>query len=290
MCARSPLLILLCAAACARGSSEENLLAALGEMRAAQIDHDHNNDRGFLAHAAAAVRKSPGHPFARYTLACAYGRAGRADEAVAELDQLAAHDIVFDVDRDSDFDPIRRAPAFAALRIRLAAIRARRVERSRVAFRLAARDLLTEGIAHDDETGDFFLSSVHHRKIVRVASDGRASDFVTDPALYGVLALAVDRPRRLLWACSSTMPEMDGFAMAESGRGALFAFDLSTAAQKARLPLPGPGRHNCNDLALDAKGGVLVADPLAHTIFRLAPGGRALAPVVPPGRLQSPQG
>src|SRR5689334_17930598 len=146
---RLGILILICVPACARGASEQNLLSALGEMRAAQIDHDRKNDAGFLAHALAAVRESPGHPFARYTLACAYGRAGRAAEAVAELDRLAARDIVFDVDHDGDFDPIRRAPAFEALRIRLGAIRARRVERSRVAFGLAARDLLTEGIAHD---------------------------------------------------------------------------------------------------------------------------------------------
>src|SRR5262249_18857271 len=234
------------------------------ELRAVTADHQRNDVAGFLAHCRAAVAAAPGHPTARYDLACAHAMAGHADEAVAELDRLAAESILFDVDHDTDFDRIRQTPAFVAFRERASAVRARRVERSRVAFSLAERDLLTEGIAYDDSTGDFFISSVHHHKIVRVGKDGRASDFANET--FGVLALAVDAPRRLLWACTSAMPEMDGFTKDLDGRAALVALDLATAAPQRRIELAGAGRHNCNDLAIDPSGVVYVSDPLAHHI------------------------
>jgi len=268
--------------ACAH-ASHDDVPKAMIELRAATADHQRNDVAGFLAHCQAAVDAAPRHPTARYDLACAHAMAGNAGEAVAELDRLAAEPVLFDVDHDTDFDRIRQTPAFVAYRERAAAVRARRVERSRVAFSLAERDLLTEGIAHDDASGDFFVSSVHHHKIVRVGKDGRARDFASET--YGVLALAVDAPRHLLWACTSAMPEVEGYTQDLDGRAALVALDLASAAPRRRIELSSAGRHNCNDLAIDPNGVVFVSDPLAHHVLRLD--GETLTPIA---ELPSPQG
>src|SRR5262249_46616073 len=138
----------------------------LDELRASQVAHQADDRPGFLAHARAAVQAAPAHPVARYNLACAFALVGQPVEAAAELHRLSAAGVAFDLDHDSDFDPIRKAPSFAAARERQQAVRARRIEGSQVAFTLADRDLLTEGIAYDSPTGDFYVSSVHQRKII----------------------------------------------------------------------------------------------------------------------------
>src|SRR5262249_59808600 len=121
-----------------------------------------------------------------------------------------------------------------------------------VALTLADPDLLTEGIAYDAASGDFYVSSVHKRKIVRVGTDGAVSDCVREgqDGLFGTLALALDGERRVLWACSSAMPEMNGFRPEDAGRAALYAFELPGGRLRARIEPPAAPRHNCNDLAL----------------------------------------
>jgi sugar lactone lactonase YvrE len=158
--------------------------------------------------------------------------------------------------------------------------------RSREAFRLAEKDLITEGIAYDEKTSAFFVSSVHRRKILRVDRDRRARDFVTGQD--AVLGLAADTPRRTLWACTAALPEMQGWRKEDEGRTAAVAFDLETGLEKARLSL-GPGRHSCNDLAVSADGQVFVSDTGANTILTAVRGAPTLSVLVPEG-IASPQG
>jgi len=103
--------------------------------------------------------------------------------------------------------------------------------------------------------------------------------------------LAVDPPRRALFACSAMIPEMEGFRAEDKGRSSLFQYDLATGKLTRTLALTGPGKgHVCNDLAVDEHGGILVSDSLSGTIYTANPGDTALTPLVPPGLLKSPQG
>jgi DNA-binding beta-propeller fold protein YncE len=167
------------------------------------------------------------------------------------------------------------------------------IQRSKVAFELRERDLIPEGLAHDPSDGAFFVSSVHKRKIVRVDADGSARDFIA-PAQDGigaVLALAVDPPRRALFACSAMIPEMEGFRAEDKGQSSLFQYDLATGKLARTLALTGSGRgHVCNDLAVDERGGILVSDSLSGAVYAANPGEDALTPLLPPGTFKSPQG
>jgi hypothetical protein len=282
------LLMLVCQCASARRPAPHtpDLSRLLDELRASQAAHQADDRPDFLAHARAAAQAAPAHPVAPYNLACALALVGQPVEAAAELDRLSAAGVAFDLDHDRDFDPIRQAPAFVAARERLEAVRARRIETSRVAFTLPDRDLLTEGIAYDSLTGGFYVSSVHQRKIILRTRLGRVADFAQS-GLFGVLALAIDPQRRLLWACTSAMPEMNGFTPEDEGRAALIAFELPGGAERLRALLGGGGKHNCNDLALDGTGGVYVADPVGHAILYLAAGAQKLVPVA---TVRAPQG
>ncbi len=182
--------------------------------------------------------------------------------------------------------------AFAGVHRDLARLR-RPVGGSAVAFRLAEKDLLTEGIAYDPASKAFFVSSVHRRKIVRRAADGTVSDFVKEGefGIGAVLGIAVDGKRGRLIACSAALPQMKGYKPSLDGRSAVYAFDLATGkpVRNDALPIDGKPRA-ANDLAIAENGDVYVTDSLGSGIYRIPAGGGALETFVAPGAFRSPGG
>ncbi len=244
----------------------------------------------FLASAERAVKIQPGRPRGLYTLAAAYAVNGRADDAVATLARVARLKVYVDVMAEDDFATLRGLPAFARVKADLDALAAKRTRASTVAFRLPEKDFVAEGLARDEATGAFFVSSVHRRKIVRVAPGGAARDFTSEAdGLMAVLGLALDAPRKLLWACTTGVPEMRGFKKDDDGRAILVALDLATGRVTKKVPLAGPGPHNCNDLLVDEGGTIFVSDAGAGDLLVLRPGKDTLETLVKKG-FRSPQG
>ncbi len=265
------------------GDATDELTVALAAYKA-------GDKPAFVASAERAVRIQPGRPRGLYFLAAAYAVSGRADEAVATLTRLSRLKAYFDIAAEDDFASLRARPDFAQVKAELDALLQKRTNASAVAFRLSEKDFVAEGIAVDEATGAFFVSSVHRRKIVRVARSGVALDFTSpEDGLLAVLGLALDPARKVLWACTSAVPEMRGYAKEDEGKAVLVALDLGTGRVTQRHPLSGPGPHNCNDLFLDADGTVLVSDAAAGDLLALPPGKGPLGPFVPKG-FRSPQG
>ncbi|MGE3251967.1 MAG: SMP-30/gluconolactonase/LRE family protein, partial [Hyphomonadaceae bacterium] len=149
------------------------------------------------------------------------------------------------------------------------------------AFTIADPLLIPEGIAYDEATGDFYVSSTYQRRIVRVTPDGAAHDFTPrgDGALYGGLGMQVDAERRRLWVAHATagagMPiEND----ASEGRSGLALYDLDSGQLVANLAVADDAPHFLNDLDLAADGSVYVTDTLSSTIYRAGPDAAALEP------------
>jgi len=160
-------------------------------------------------------------------------------------------------------------------------------------FTLREQDLITEGIAHDPRSGAFFVSSVRRRKIVRVAPNGAARDFVTEgrDGLLSALSLAVDPTARVLWVSSASLPPMLGFRKEEEGRSFAAAFDLSTGRLVRKVgPPPGIAKAQFGDLAVGPKGTLYVSDPVTGGIYLLAKGARQFQVLLEAGTLGSPQG
>src|SRR5262249_36047911 len=151
---------------------------------------------------------SPDNPELIFRLASASSLVGNKDDAMAGLARLAGMKVLENLDRP-DFDAVKDLPAFRSVRERMNGLRAR-VGESQTAFHLAEKDLITEGLTRDPSSGDFFVGSVHKRKIVRVTKRGQATDFTAEKqdGLWAVLGIQVDAARRLLWACSTAVPEM----------------------------------------------------------------------------------
>jgi len=227
-----------------------------------------------------------------YILACAEARNGDAAAAARYLDELLDRRVGWE--RGDDLAEIKSRPEMAPVLAKLAALKAP-VSKSAVGFRLDEKDLVPEGIAFDPKTRAFFVSSVHHRKIIRRAADGTVTDFVSEgrDGLEAVLALRVDEKRGVLWAGSASLPEMRGWTEAADGASSLWAFDLATGnlLRRVRLDAPAGEKHALNDLAIAANGDVWATDSLAGGVYRWRAGRPAsLETVVAPGILRSAQG
>lgn len=246
----------------------------------------------FLSHARQAQALRPRHGGVTYALASACALTGDTAGALDALRRYAAMGYTADVAADSDFVSLRGSPALAELERRIAA-NAAPVVRGTPAFTLPERDLLAEGLAYDARDGAFYVSAVHRRKIVRMTPDGRFADFaVLDGAGEGApLGLRVDPKRRVLWVATAAMPQMQGYAPADSGVSAVLRYDLDTGKRTGRFPVPADGRaHVLGDLVVSRSGEVYASDSRAPVIYRLPAGGAALEPLVESPLLAAAQG
>ena len=229
----------------------------------------------------------------RYNLALAATKSKHFAEAARALATVVRGGIDLDFETAPELAPLRESAEWRAVREALVDLAKKRgANGARVAFTLAEKDLLTEGLAVDPATGDFFVSSVHRRKIVRRRADGAVSDFVGESGggSWGVLALRVDPARRLLWAATAAVPPMIGYEKALEGKSRVDGYDLATGERRRRVELPGPGPHVANDLAIDASGRVYVSDSVDSSVYRIAADGASIETFVAPKAFRSPQG
>lgn len=170
----------------------------------------------------------------------------------------------------------------AQLRQRFAANGAR-VQASRPFVTIPNRHQLVEGIAWDARLGRLFAATVVSRQLlVREAAGWRAIEGLEAGSLFG---LAIDNRRRLLWAASGVVEQTPNPETAFRG---LIAVNLNDLRPVRRLAVPGEGSPA--DIALGADGTVYASDPNSGAIYKAGPADAALAILVPPGRLTSPQG
>jgi sugar lactone lactonase YvrE len=254
--------------------------------------HERGDFRSFLELTGRIVEKAPRSVGALYNLACAQALNGAGGEAIATLDRLASRGAAFELDEDPDLESLRDSPEFRAVARKMSAL-SERVGSSTVAFTLPDKTLITEGVAHDPRTGDFFVSSVRRRKILRISRDGSVSDFLESgrDGFYAVVALDVDPGRNVLWASSHASPQMEGYRDEDEGRS--FVAELDLASSKLRRKIEPPRLSPAarfSDLAVGPEGDVAVSDPYTGRLYLLPAGAEELRILVDVGPLVSPQG
>jgi hypothetical protein len=139
-----------------------------------------------------------------------------------------------------------------------------------MAFMLPDPGILAEDIAYDPRSNTFLITSVLEKKILRVTFDGKATDFVTSPSQWPMMAVKVDPVRNLVWA---TEVALDGFTQvpkSDWGRSALVCFDLRTGAVVRRIE--GPAKSALGDMALTPEGVPIVSDGDGGGIYRVVDG------------------
>jgi sugar lactone lactonase YvrE len=159
-----------------------------------------------------------------------------------------------------------------------------------IAFRIAQKGLIPEGLAFDTKSGRYFVSSARLGKIVQVDRHGRASDFVAGgiAGVHSLSGIGIDGRRRILWACSTASPRFASYKQGDANDPAVVAFDLNSGKLIRRIAFEDP-KGFCDDLSVGNDGSVYVSDSTG-SLLALAPNGEQLTTLVPHGVIRSPQG
>jgi hypothetical protein len=134
------------------------------------------------------------------------------------------------------------------------------VKESHVAFTTTEKDLFPEGLAYDPGNDSLYLSSMYHRKIVKISRDGKVEDFVA-PDRYNLLpvqGIRIDPSDQTIWSASSRD---------DLGKSELLHFDRA-GVLLGRYPATDEGKHDFNDLVVLRNGTVLLTDTLANRVYR----------------------
>lgn len=261
--------------------------------REARAAYDKADYATFVAKTQAAARLAPGDVWVLYNLACGQAITGKQTEALKTLDTLADRQVRFDLDAEDDFVSLRQTAGYRKVGDRMKKLGDLKISGSAVAFRLPEKGLVPEGIAFDSKSGSFFVSSIRKKKIVRVAPDGTASDFVASgrDGLRSVLGMRVDPARRRLWACTRAAKNMEGFREGQKPESALVEFDADSGKLVRERPLPvEPEPAACDDVALGPDGSVFVNDTEHTSLYVLRPGAAKLEVFLDNSELGRPQG
>ena len=155
------------------------------------------------------------------------------------------------------------------------------VAMARFAFVTEEKDLIPEGMAYDGKNNLYYLSSLNRKKILKIDSGGRVSDFVPGSryGLLPVLGIRLDPTDGTVWA--------DSFA--DDGRAELLHFD-SEGKLLGRYALKDGARHGFNDLVLRKNGEVITTDSLNNQVLRFDPHSQAFSPLATYRALFYPNG
>jgi hypothetical protein len=196
-----------------------------------------------------------------YLLSTAKQHLGETREALALLKECLALREGFDPSGDSAFLGLKGtkefedliAPVYRDFPV---------VGRARLAFVTEEKDLIPEGLAYDQQQNLFYLGSLNRKKIVKIDSKERVSDFVPGDryGLMPVLGIRLDPTDGTVWA--------DTFE--DAGRTELVHFDASGKLLERYSPKDQP-KHGFNDLVVRKNGEVITTDSLDNQVVRFDP-------------------
>lgn len=230
------------------------------------------------------LRERPTDPTLWYYLARAQGAAGDVRACVASLERVAELGEGFLPTRDLFAKPWDDA-GFQAVRAKLEK-KLPRLDYAAATFELEDRGLLPEGVALDAKSGNFYVGSTAEHKILRVQPDHSVAELAGAAAsLDSVLGLAMDGPRRILYAVSTSAITEPA---AKKPRNAIVAFDVDTGRLVRRVDVPDAVQ--LNDVTV-APGGATVytTDSGGGAVFEISETG-AVRAVVARGQLRGSNG
>jgi hypothetical protein len=234
---------------------------------------------------------SPGHPGMVYNQGAVEALLGNPDAALDWLRTYADMGFAWDIAADPDFVTIRQSDGFKQVHARMQQNR-QPFSNSKVRFTLPEKDLLAEDITYDPNTQTFYVSSVHHRKILAIDSKGAAREFIHEgqDGVWAMLAVAVDAKRRVLWASTAAMAQGLGYQAADAGRSAVLKYDLRTGHLLKRYDLRPEGgiQHVLGDMTLSPTGDVYIGDA-SGAVYTISHSRDVLEVLVGPGEMVGPQ-
>ena len=232
------------------------------------------------------LKQRPAEATLYFYLARFQGQLGDRKAAVAALEKVLELGDGFLPVNEEGFATVWDDPAFQSVLARIEA-RLPRMDFAPTAIELEDKTVIPEGIAYDAPSKAFFIGSIAQRRILRVGEDRSVSEFAGARAnLDHVLGIAVDAPRRVLYAVST-----NGFVgEAEKNRkNAVLSFDVDSGKLLQRYDIADA--LQLNDVAIARGGRVFASDSQSGAIYEIPVRGPGPArAVVGPNQLRGTNG
>ena len=238
------------------------LLAALAVFPLASFSQGDAAAQG-VARVEALLKERPQDATLYFFLARYQCEAGNVPAAVAALQNVEKFGDGF-LPTKEGFENCSKDAKFAEVRTRMEA-RLPRLDYAPSAFELEDRTLLPEGIAYDPPTGAFFVGSTAKGTITHVGFGNALTEFSPRVAgLDAILGLAVDGPRRLLYAVATSALSGEG---RKQPANAILVFDIDKHALLRRVDVPGA--KQLNDVAIAIGGRVFTTDSASGAVYEI---------------------
>jgi sugar lactone lactonase YvrE len=168
-------------------------------------------------------------------------------------------------------------PSFAAVRAAHAR-NAAPLPRSTVRATISDTTFWAEGMDVDPRSGTIYVAGIRNRSLAAIDAQGQVRTVLAGgPQMGAALAVRVDTARNALWVTTSGIPQMAGYAPADSGISALLRVNLRTGVVERRWDVPvRTGGHVLGDVAVGSRGDVYFTDSSEPVLYRLRAGADTL--------------
>jgi tetratricopeptide (TPR) repeat protein len=231
-----------------------------------------------------ALKQRPNDGTLWFYLSRYQAEAGDRQASIAALEKVLELGEGFLPPRDG-FEKVWDDPEFKAVRAKLEA-KLPRLDFAPRAYELEDRTLIPEGIAYDIPSHSLFIGSIAQRKVLRIADQGSVSVFAAGADLDAILGIAVDSPRRILYAVSTSALTAEG---EKRRRNAVVAFDIDSRRFLQRYDVPAATQ--LNDVTVAPGGRVFASDSGSGAVYEIAVKGPGPSrEVSPPGQVRGSNG
>ena len=222
--------------------------------------YEQKNYPDFLTYMRQADSLRKNHPVILTNLAKAFALNNQQEDAINILTRVAYMDASVDIGSE-DFSSLQQVPSYLELKQLLAFLKTP-IKNSQTFLELPDKTLHPEGIAYHKKSNTFFVSSLHQRKVLMVDGDKSISVFYEGEALFGIMGMAVDQEKDLLWVCSTAVPQMQGYKESMDGKASILCFDIKEKGLIRSYPVKD-AKAWLGDLALSLSGEVYCTSSLA---------------------------
>jgi hypothetical protein len=209
----------------------------------------------------ARLKERPNDATLYFYLARTQAARGDAKASVAALKKASELGDGFLPTKEEGFEKVWDDPAFRDLRDAMEK-KLPRLDYAPTAIELEDNTLIPEGMAYDAPSDSFFVGSIAKHKIVRIEPGNEVKDFAV--GLDSVLGLAVDAPRRVIYAVTTLAVTAEG---RKNRRNAIVEYEIDSRNFKRRVDIPNAVQ--LNDVAVAPGGRVFTTDSGIGAVYEI---------------------
>jgi len=238
-------------------------------QRAAQA-YERKDFAGVEAACRELVKQRPYIAEYAYLLAKSYALQEKRSQAYDMLIQIAAEGAYYDLDVDPDMANIRGFQVYDYVQSEFAKNAQPRGDYTQ-AMTLNAKDHLLSAMAWDAKAQQWLVGSLRQGTVSRVDAEGVLKTLVdADQIEGGVLDIAIDEQRRLLWVSMAGVPHRQGMAAEKMGRTGVLQFNLDSGELiKRHLLVPDGKPHLLSRMSVAPNGDLYVIDARLPLVYRI---------------------